>query len=106
MMQTAINTTAFKPGEAVLIPANVIRPASDQAGGWGAALIDTGWSRYTLDFIGDAVVAGLVRGTIEGRSHAGHGKWDVRVNNNLADAIITMPADLIQAALQPERRAA
>lgn len=96
----------FTPGEAVLIPARVARPAGPGLGDWGCALIETGWNRYALDFRGDAITHGLARGVILAPSNSGAGKWDVQVENGLAGVVITVPGDMIASALEPQRRAA
>lgn len=96
----------FTPGEAVLIPARVARPAGAGRGEWGSAVIETGWSRYDLFFTGDTVIHGLARGVILAPSLTGAGKWDVQVENGLAGAVITVPGDMLASALEPLRRAA
>lgn len=96
----------FSPGEAVLIPARVVRPAGPGLGDWGCALIETGWSRYALDFHGDAITHGSARGVILAPSNSGAGKWDVHLENGLAGVVITIPGDMLASALEPLRSAA
>ncbi len=96
----------FTPGEAVLIPARVVRPAGTGLGEWGCAVIEDGWSRYSIDFTGGAVIHGLARGVILAPSHTGAGKWDVQVENGLAGVTVTVPGDMLASALEPLRRAA
>lgn len=111
--ETTAQTTAandavhhFAIGEAVLIPARVIRPAGAGLGEWGRMSIEDGWSRYSIDFTGDAVIHGLARGVILAPSHAGVGKWDVQVEDGLAGATVTVPGHMLASALEPLRRAA
>ncbi|WP_313005378.1 hypothetical protein [Brevundimonas sp.] len=99
-------SATFTPGEAVLIPARVIRPAGAGLGEWGCMSIEDGWSSYSIDFVGDAVIHGLARGVILAPSHAGAGKWDVQVENGLAGVTVTVPGDMLASALEPLRRAA
>jgi len=96
----------FTPGEAVLIPACVVRPAGAGLGDWGRAVVETGWSQYTLAFVGDAVINGLARGVILAPANSGAGKWDVQVENGLAGVVITVPGDILASALEPLRSAA
>lgn len=96
----------FTPGEAVLIPARVLRPAGAVRGEWGCAVIEAGWSRHAIDFLGDAVIHGLARGVILAPSNSGADKWDVQVENGLAGAVITVPGDMLASALEPIRSAA
>lgn len=96
----------FTPGEAVLIPARVVRPAGAGLGDWGRAVVETGWSQYTLAFIGDAIINGLARGVILAPANSGAGKWDVQVENGLAGVVITVPGDMLASALEPLRSAA
>ncbi|MNY04508.1 hypothetical protein D3C86_1371890 [compost metagenome] len=106
--KTAANDAApqFTIGEAVLIPARVARSSGSGLGEWGRAVIDDGWSSYSFDFTGDAVIHGLARGVILAPSHTGAGKWDVQVENGLAGAVITVPGDMLASALGPLRSAA
>lgn len=101
-----MSSATFTPGEAVLIPARVVRPAGAGLGDWGRAVIETGWSRYALDYRGDAITHGLARGVILAPSNSGAGKWDVQVENGLAGVVITVPGDMLASALEPLRSAA
>ncbi|MGU3457271.1 hypothetical protein ACLBV5_13265 [Brevundimonas sp. M1A4_2e] len=96
----------FTPGEAVLIPARVVRPAGAGLGDWGRALIETGWGRYALDYRGDAIAHGLARGVILAPSNSGAGKWDVQIENGLAGVVVTVPGVMLASALEPLRSAA
>lgn len=96
----------FTPGEAVLVPVRVLRPAGAGLGEWGCAVIEDGWGRYSIDFIGDTVIHGLARGVILAPSNSGAGKWDVQVENGLAGVVITVPGDMLASALEPLRSAA
>lgn len=96
----------FTPGEAVLVPARVARPAGAGLGEWGRAVIEDGWGSYAFDFTGDTVIHGLARGVILAPSHTGAGKWDVQVENGLAGATVTVPGEMLASALEPLRRAA
>lgn len=106
--KTAANDAVqhFAIGEAVLIPARVVRPAGAGLGEWGRAVIEGGWGSYAFDFIGDAVINGLARGVILAPSHTGAGKWDVQVENGLAGVTVTVPGDMLVSALEPLRSAA
>ncbi|MGX1587312.1 hypothetical protein [Brevundimonas diminuta] len=96
----------FTPGEAVLIPARVVRHVGPRFGDCGCAIIETGWGRYAVDYRGDAVINGLARGVILAPSNSGAGKWDVQVENGLAGVVITVPGDMLASALEPLRSAA
>lgn len=96
----------FTPGEAVLIPARIVRPVGTRFGDCGCAIIETGWGRYALDYRGDAITHGLARGVILAPSNSGAGKWDVQVENGLAGVVITVPGDMLASALEPLRSAA